>query len=98
MDTVLKQMIEILSSYTGIIRVILFGSRAHLNHTTHSDYDIDFETEGMTEKEINILMIHILDRVETLHQIDFIHMNAITNKKLLQNMKEMGKVIYQKQT
>ncbi|PEE32423.1 hypothetical protein CN271_00165 [Bacillus cereus] len=96
MDNILKQIIEILSSYSGVIKVVLFGSRANLTNKTYSDYDIAFETEYMTDKEINILIINTLDRVETLHKIDLIHINSVTNKELLQNIKGFGKVLYQK--
>lgn len=96
MNNTLLQIVTHLSASAGVIKIILFGSRAIGNYTPRSDYDIAFETIDLTAHEVNILIINTLDYIETLHKIDFIHINSITNLQLLHNIKTQGKILYQK--
>ncbi|MGI8362631.1 nucleotidyltransferase domain-containing protein [Bacillus cereus] len=96
MNNILNQIVTCLSASAGVVKVILFGSRAIGNNSPRSDYDIAFETIDLTDQEVNVLIANTLDYVETLHNIDIIHINSITNSQLRHNIQTQGKLLYQK--
>ncbi|UOY92446.1 nucleotidyltransferase domain-containing protein [Ectobacillus sp. JY-23] len=86
MDKVVAQIVSILDAYKGIEEVYLFGSRAAGTASERSDYDIAIRTNGLSDIEFNLLVLHVQEEVWTLCKIDMLHLNNVDNPELLANV------------
>lgn len=74
-----KLIKDLLSSYSEIENVKIFGSRAKGNYKPHSDIDLVCFGENITEK----LLLHIaaeLDELSTPYKFDLVDYKTISNK------------------
>ncbi|TCN19725.1 nucleotidyltransferase domain-containing protein [Mesobacillus foraminis] len=95
-DTVIQQIISLLESCQGVNEAYLFGSRSNGTAGEHSDYDIAIKTNGISDKEFNLLAVQVQEDINTLHKIDFIHLNTLNNPVLLGNIINKGTLLYKK--
>ena len=87
MDNVLSHITNIGREFN--IKVVLFGSRARMDNTPKSDYDIAFFTP------LNFKVLEEIDNIETLHKIDVVFIDENTDAKLLENIEKDGVILYE---
>lgn len=95
-DNILQQIISILTSYIGVEEIYLFGSRSNGTASERSDYDIAIRTNGVSDKEFNLLALQVQEGVFTLHKIDLIHLNTLSNPVLLDNIIHKGSLLFKR--
>lgn len=95
-DTVLQQIVSLLTSYQGVEEVYLFGSRSNGTASERSDYDIAIRTNGISDKEFNLLSLQVHEDIFTLHKIDLIHLNTLSNPALLDNIIHKGSLLFKR--
>lgn len=91
-DDVLEQIIQVFKKYESIKRVYLFGSRARGNYTNTSDIDLAIDCS----QTIKLKLLRNLDELRCILKFDVIEINNIENKKLINNIKKDGILIYSK--
>jgi len=93
-----KEELEILqksfSKYPCVKEVILYGSRAVGNYKKGSDIDMVV----IADEDIKDKLFYIYDELEERlpYFIDITSYEAITNEKLKQHIKRVGKSLYRK--
>ena len=95
-DTVLQQVVSLLTSYQGVEEVYLFGSRSNGTASERSDYDIAIRTNGISDKEFNLLSLQVQEDIFTLHKIDLVHLNTLSNPALLDNIIHKGSLLFKR--
>lgn len=95
-DTVLQQIISLFTTYQGVEAVYLFGSRSNGTASERSDYDIAIRTYGLSDKEFNLLALQLQEEINTLHKIDLIHLNTLSNPVLLSNIINKGTILFKR--
>lgn len=95
-DTVLQQVVSLLTSYQGVEEVYLFGSRSNGTASERSDYDIAIRTNGISDKEFNLLSLQVQEDIFTLHKIDLVHLNTLSNSALLDNIIHKGSLLFKR--
>jgi len=93
---VLQQVVSLLTSYQGVEEVYLFGSRSNGTASERSDYDIAIRTNGISDKEFNLLSFQVQEDIFTLHKIDLIHLNTLSNPALLDNIIHKGSLLFKR--
>lgn len=94
-ETVITRINSLCQLYDGIEQVIIYGSRAKGNYKPGSDIDltivgnIDHSTMFKLEDEIDDLLLPYL--------IDLSILQKIENPDLLDHIRRVGQVFYQKQ-
>ncbi|MEG0273395.1 MAG: nucleotidyltransferase domain-containing protein [Hydrogenoanaerobacterium sp.] len=74
-------------------KIILFGSRARGNNRPNSDYDI--AVFGMPDSNQPLFWADVED-ISTLLKFDIVFVTDTTNKKLIENIKKDGVILYAK--
>ena len=92
-DNVIEEIRTIAEKFK-IERIILFGSRGREDNKEISDYDIAVYDTSLSEKD-KIYFYHEINEIETLKKIDIVYINDKTDKKLLENIKKDGVIIYE---
>ena len=69
-------------------KFILFGSRARGKYKKESDIDIAIKGNIKTEDKYRI--INEFDLINTIHKIDLVFIDEITNSKLLESINRDG--------
>ncbi len=95
-DTLLQQIVSLLTSYQGVEEVYLFGSRSNGTASERSDYDIAIRTNGISDKEFNLLSLQVQEDIFTLYKIDLIHLNTLSNPALLDNIIHKGSLLFKR--
>ena len=89
-----KKTIEIikklLSNYTQIKEVKIFGSRAKGNYKPSSD--IDLALFGSIDDKLLRHIVSELDELPTPYQFDVLNYNDIDNENLKNNIDKFGKI------
>lgn len=91
-----KVWVEIINTFKNISEVekaILFGSRAKGTYKKTSDIDLAIEFSDSNKK---LLLIRKLDEIRCILKFDVLDINKIENEKLINNIKNDGKIIYKK--
>lgn len=94
-ETVIEKINTLCQKYAGIEQVIIYGSRAKGNYKPGSDLDltivgeIDFSTLRKLEDEIDDLLLP--------YMIDLSVMHKIGNPDLIDHIRRVGQVFYQRQ-
>lgn len=94
-ETIIDKINALCQRYSGINKIIIYGSRAKGNYKDGSDIDltivgdIDLSTMFKLENEIDDLMLP--------YMIDLSIMHKIENPDLLDHIHRIGQVFYQKQ-
>ncbi len=92
---VLSALARLFSQVGGVERAALFGSRARGDFSDRSDYDVAvFGT--LSEHDRLQLRSACREELPTLHKIDLIFVNEVTDKKFLQSIQTEGIVFYDK--
>ena len=89
-ETVLGDLYKVLSSYPGVKRAVIFGSRARGDHKYNSDIDLAVYIEG----KISAALYLDLDEAAGIYKLDYIDMNSLTNEELRRHIEEEGLQIY----
>ncbi len=84
-----------LAQIYGATRLVLFGSRARNDNRENSD--IDIAVFGMTYENRGKFWLEV-EELETLLDIDIVHISSTTDKALLINIEKDGKVLMDKFT
>ena len=86
---------QVFAKYIDVKSVILYGSRAKGNY--HSGSDIDLTIDGEHISLITLHKIeHELDELLLPYKIDLSILKHIQNNDLLEHIKRVGKIFYQK--
>nr|WP_239057288.1 nucleotidyltransferase domain-containing protein [Desulfovibrio sp. JC010] len=82
-------MLEILSAYERVERVILFGSRAMGSYTTESDIDLVLigDKISMTDQAA---IIDAIEQTSIPQRVDIVLYRTISSEKLLEHIREFG--------
>ena len=91
-ETIINQIIEIVTVYDGVEEILLYGSRA--KGTFHGKSDIDIAIKGK-DFDIDQLMEKI-ETIDTLLEIDLVDIENCKNELLKQEVKKDGITIYRK--
>ena len=92
---IIDLIINVFRNEPKIKKVIIFGSRAQGTHKHSSD--IDFAIYG-TNIDFSVIR-HIyaeLDELPTPYTFDVLAYDAIENKKLRENIDNLGRIFYEK--
>lgn len=89
-DQVIKEIILLAEKY-GIVKVLLFGSRARGDY--HRASDIDLAVYG---GDVTGFALDVEEYTSTLLTYDVIDMGKTLQAELLESIKKEGKVLYEK--
>jgi len=94
-QTVINDLRRVFSKYPSIEKVILYGSRAMGTYRRGSDIDIALFGENLTNQTI----FDIQEEIEALYlpySFDISIWERIENEDLLDHIKRVGKVFYER--
>lgn len=83
------------SQYKGIVKVIIYGSRAKGNYRNGSDIDLTIVGKGLTFSE----QMHLENQLDDLllpYKIDLSQLHKISNPDLVEHINRVGMVFYDK--
>ncbi|MDF0715755.1 nucleotidyltransferase domain-containing protein [Muricauda sp. 334s03] len=83
------------ASIEQVDRMIVFGSRAFLDHENYSDLDLAIDAPLITKKEWIILKEIAYYEVRTVLQLSLVHWNS-NPVRLQEHIVKTGKIIYVK--
>jgi predicted nucleotidyltransferase len=87
-----NQIVDISKKHKYIDKVILFGSRARGDNLLKSDIDLGVYSNS----SIAEFKDEIEEKVSTLLEFDFSHMNNIEDKFFIEQVEKEGVIIYEK--
>ncbi len=91
----LQNIQKVFSNYDIIESVILYGSRAKGNFKPYSDIDITLIGKSINSTTINKIEMDLDDLMMPI-KFDVSNHLTIKNEDLLEHIKRVGKIIYQK--
>jgi type I restriction enzyme S subunit len=91
------QIVKLFSKYGEIDSVILYGSRAKGSHKPYSDIDITLVGPALNLGLLQKIEIE-LDDLMLPYKFDVSIFSTIDNKDLLEHIKRVGTIIYNKKT
>jgi predicted nucleotidyltransferase len=89
-------ILESLRSFPEVKKAFIFGSRAMKKAKKGSDIDIAVSGDTISEKTISRLSTQLNDHVPVPYYIDIAHLEKITNKNLLEHIRQYGVVFYER--
>lgn len=92
-EEIFELIIDTFKSINEIENVVLFGSRAKGTFKRTSDIDLAVQ---FTDGEKKQLLMRKLDEMRCALKFDVLDIRKIENEKLLYNIRNEGKTIYQK--
>jgi len=92
-ETIWKQILTTCFGFSGVKRVILYGSRARGDYRQGSDIDIAIDAPKITSREFSQIW-HAVDDLPIIYTFDIVHLQALTNKPLLKAIHEDGVVFH----
>ena len=92
---VLSALARLFGQVGGVERAALFGSRARGDFSERSDYDVAV-FGNLSAAEILHLRSACREELSTLHKIDLIFVNEVSDEKFLQSIQTEGIVFYDK--
>ncbi len=84
-----QQLIEILSSYPAVERIVLFGSRARGDHRPTSDIDLALFGPALTAADLTTLRARI-DETTIPQWVDLVWADGVAESALLQAIEADG--------
>lgn len=87
-----NQIVDISKKHKYIDKIILFGSRARGDNLLKSDIDLGVYANS----SISEFKGEIEEKVNTLLEFDFSHMNNIEDKFFIEQVEKEGVIIYEK--
>lgn len=94
-NRILKNLSQLFAAFPGIESAALFGSRARGDFNERSDYDVAVYGK-LNDSDKARLRISCTEDLPTLHKIDLIFMEQVTDEKFIQNVKKEGIIFYDK--
>ena len=91
---IFKNTVNLLISYFGPCKIVLFGSRAKNINKRYSDFDFAVDTKKPSMK-IQRKLNEEIDKYSGLYSIDIIYLNSI-NKEFKNIIIKTGKVVYER--
>lgn len=85
----------VFSAYPDIEKVLIYGSRAKGNYRPGSDIDLALIGCNLDNEVLNRLLVD-LDELNTPYLFDVSIMSDIESKQLLEHIKRVGMVFYQR--
>lgn len=92
----LDTIIVAIASMPEIKKVILFGSRAKGNYRPGSDVDLAIEADGDSHRVAILLAAKLNEESPLPYMFDVIDADGITEQPLIEHIKRVGELIYQK--
>lgn len=94
-ETTIARIIEQFAAVPEIEQVILYGSRAKGNFKTGSDIDMVIKGEPVSHSQL-LSLENRLDDLMLPYSIDLSLLHQISNPDLLDHIKRVGVVIYER--
>ena len=94
-ESTIEKINSVFSSYPQIRQVILYGSRAMGNYRNGSDIDLTIVGEAVTHSQ-QLRIENKLDDLLLPYKIDLSLMHEIENAALIDHIKRVGVVFYEK--
>ena len=85
---------QVFSHFPEIEQVVLFGSRAKGNFKNGSD--IDFAVKGDIDLKLLNKISHEIDDLLLPYQVDLVNLSTISHQDLLEHIKRVGIIFYNK--
>jgi predicted nucleotidyltransferase len=95
-ESVVKNIENILTDFTQMKTVIIYGSRAKGNYKPGSDIDLTFIGDDLTLTLLNKISLRI-DDLFLPYTFDLSVFDHINNKDLIEHIKRAGKVFYRRE-
>lgn len=89
---IVNQIVDISKKHKYIDKIILFGSRARGDNSLKSDIDLGVYSNN----SIAEFKAEIEEKVSTLLEFDFSHMNNVEDKFFIEQVEKEGVIIYEK--
>lgn len=89
-----QRMMNVLSSYKEVEKVIIFGSRAKGNYKRGSDIDIAIVGEKSTPRLAWDIAGRLNESEPIPYFIDVVDYNSLTNTELKAHIDRVGQVLY----
>jgi predicted nucleotidyltransferase len=93
-DNLVKKIIDVLTSYKKLEKIVIFGSRAKGSSKAASDIDIAVFGRDWTDTDINLAKHRIEETIKTPLKFDLLNYFSLSKEKLKKDIMEHGKVIY----
>ena len=94
-DNQISGILEILKENKKLQKVVLYGSRAKGNFSPGSDIDLALTGDSLDFNDIVDYKVK-LDNLPILNKIDLVIYDQIKEPALIEHIKRIGKVIYQR--
>ena len=91
----ISQIKGIFASLPGLLKVIIYGSRAKGNFKPYSDIDLTLVGNNLSQKDLLDLYIK-LDDLLLPYEFDLSIKKQISNPDLIEHIDRIGKVFYEK--
>jgi predicted nucleotidyltransferase len=88
-----RQIIETITSYKSVDKIVLFGSRSRLKFKQTSDIDLAIISDRWTSTDINLVKDILEEKIPTILKFDLLLYNAL-QKESLKNEIGKGLIIY----
>jgi uncharacterized protein len=95
-DNHLKIIRSIFSRFSSIQRVILYGSRAKGNYRPGSDIDMTIISDGPFDFSDLTSVMNEFEESDLPYLTDLSLFSTLTNEHLIDHIKRMGKIIYER--
>ena len=95
-DTALETLYDFFEKYSGIEKVILYGSRATGNYREGSDIDITLITDDKFSFRDLTYLESELDESSLPYLFDISILSKLKNANLVDHINRTGKVLYEK--
>jgi predicted nucleotidyltransferase len=95
---IIDKLVEHISAFPSVQKVILYGSRARGTHNAFSDIDIAVAGVKDRREWLHILRLADVedDRVHTLLKIDLVQLEHV-DALVQQSIREEGQILYERQ-
>lgn len=91
-----NEILEIITQFPEISKVIVFGSRAKGNHKKGSDVDLAILGKNITQNTLLKLSEKLNSESLLPYFFDIVHYTNINNKELKEHIDRIGKEIFKK--
>ncbi len=94
-DNVIKRINAVFSCWSGVEKVILYGSRAKGTYREGSDIDLTVIGDALTQSDL-LKIANELDDLLLPYKIDLSLLRRIEDKALLDHIRRVGVVFYER--
>lgn len=85
----IDNIVNIVSKYSEVEKVCIFGSRARGDYKSTSDIDIAIFSQNISSTTMNIIRDEI-DMLDTIYKSDIVHFEKLLKKELQHNILNEG--------